>query len=169
MRTAIVDLEPDGQGKPAGFAAARSSHDRGLIAALSVACAAFALAVWLGRAAAPTTAVTVRGDAAVVPSVSTVAVPVSTQVYDRTGQRLLYALALPPNATNVDLGMLPDRLTNEPLPSAWLVPITVRGAAGIASADGLTVIAWTERGMLYWLSSTSLTTDQLIQVAEDMR
>ena len=152
MRTAIVDLDR-ASGRPT-----RSAHDRGIIAALAVASALFAGAVWLARPAAPPVPV----PTAVFPDVN-----VSSAVVQRG--TVLHPLALPPDAKNVDLGLLPERLANEAAPFEWRRVITVRGYAGVASVEGPAVISWSEKGILYWLSSPTRSTDELIKIADDMR
>ena len=169
MRTAIVDLDSNGEISPGDLRTAPRAHDRGLIAGLCVACAAFALAVWLARPAGPV------GPAATdrVPLVTTAqsvgADPSYTSVWDRTGQQRLYTLALAPGARDVDLELLPERLANEAPPIEWRRVITVRGTQGVASDQGVQFISWSEDGILYWLSSASLTTDELIEIADDLR
>jgi hypothetical protein len=64
---------------------------------------------------------------------------------------------------------MPDRLANEAAPAAWQRVITVRGTAGVASVSGPAVIAWTEAGIAYWLTSPTRSTDELIQIANDLR
>ena len=152
MRTAIVDLDRE-PGR-----ARRSSHDRGVIVGLVAAGTVFALAVSLGR---PTVA-PAPAPAAVLPdlNMSSAAVPRGV---------VLHPLALPSDAKNVDLGLLPERLANEAAPQEWRRVISVRGIAGVASDEGLAVISWSEKGIVYWISSPTRTTDELIKIADDMR
>ena len=150
MRTTIVDLDR------ARGRSAPSSADRGVIAALFVACVAFAVAVWLARPATPIA----------TPN----AAPPDTLVsaYVPRGA-VLHPLALPPDLRDVDLGLLPERLTNEAAPSEWRRVVTVRGHPGVASVEGPAAISWSEQGIVYWLSSPTRSTDELITIADDMR
>lgn len=152
MRTAIVDLDRE-LGRPA-----RSTHDRGIIAGLAAASTLFAVAVSLARPAAQPAAV----PAAPLPelNMSSATVPRGT---------VLHPLALPPDAKNVDLGILPERLANEAAPYQWRRVITVRGILGVASDEGIALISWSEKGIVYWISSPWRTTEELIKIADDMR
>jgi len=131
-----------------------------LIAGLLVASGVFALAVWLaGPAIAPSSSTATRaGD---------VSQGAAASYVGRGG--VLHPLALPPKIDGVDLGAMPDRLANEAAPAAWQRVITVRGVAGVASVAGPSVIAWTESGIAYWLTSPTRTTDELIHIADDLR
>jgi hypothetical protein len=159
MRTAIVDLDTDtsvprgASGRPR-----RSTYDRGVIAGLAAASTLFAAAVWLAPPAAPS----VAAPAGALPDVNVSSATVPRGV-------VLHPLALPPDAKNVDLGILPERLANEAAPYQWRRVITVRGIPGVASAEGLALISWSEKGIVYWISSPSRTTEELIQIADDMR
>jgi len=82
---------------------------------------------------------------------------------------VLHPLALPQKLDGVDLGAMPDRLANEAAPAAWQRVITVRGVPGVASITGPSVVAWTEAGIAYWLTSPTRTTDELIQIANELR
>jgi hypothetical protein len=150
MRTAIVDLDRE-PGRPT-----RSTHDRGVIAVLAAASAAFAVAVWLTSPAAPPAAPVTFPDV----NVSSATVPRGA---------ILHPLVLPPDAKNVDLGVLPERLANEAAPYEWRRVITVRGQPGVASVEGPAVISWSERGIVYWISSPTRSTDELIKIADEMR
>ena len=142
-------------------------HDRGAFAALVVACSAFALAVWIARPAAmPATR----------PDAMPVAPPVASTVADTTVSSVtvprgavLHPLRLPQSYINVDLGAMPDRLANEAAPWTLRGVITVRGMPGVASIEGPSVITWTENGIAYWLASPTGTTDDLIQIANELR
>ena len=151
MRTAIVDLDRE-LGRPA-----RSTHDRGVIAGLAAASTLFAVAVSLARPAA-------------LPAVSPVVLP-DVNMSSATVPRgvVLHPLALPPDIKNVDLGILPERLANEAAPYQWRRVITVRGIPGVASDEGLALISWSEKGIVYWISAPSRTTEELIKIADDMR
>ncbi len=146
---AIVDLDR-GSGRPI-----RSSRDRGVIAALAAAGSVFAVAVSLAPHTVPT-AVTEPPDLIA----SSGAVPRGA---------VLHPLALPPDVKNVDVGLLPERLANEAAPYQWRRVITVRGIPGVASDEGIAFISWSERGIVYWISSPTRTTEELIKIADDMR
>ena len=134
--------------------------DQLLIVGLLLASGAFALAVWLGpRAVAPSSLASTRADSS-SQSVAALNVPRGT---------VLHPLALPQKLEGVDLGAMPDRLANEAAPAAWQRVITVRGVPGVASITGPSVIAWTEAGIAYWLTSPTRTTDELIQIANELR
>jgi len=133
--------------------------DRLLIAALLLASGAFAVAVWLGQPAVALPARTTRVDTTTT-SAAALNVPRGA---------VLHPLALPQKLDGVDLGAMPDRLANEAAPAAWQRVITVRGIAGVASVAGPSVIAWTEGGIAYWLTSPTRTTDELIQIANELR
>jgi len=133
--------------------------DQLLIVGLLLASGAFALAVWLGQPAlAPSSRAATRVDNA--PAVAALNVPRGA---------VLHPLALPQKLDGVDLGAMPDRLANEAAPATWQRVITVRGIAGVASVAGPSVIAWTEGGIAYWLTSPTRSTDELIQIANDLR
>ena len=134
--------------------------DQLLIVGLLLASGAFALAVWQGQpAVAPASRAATRVDNA-PPAVAALNVPRGA---------VLHPLALPQKLDGVDLGAMPDRLANEAAPAAWQRVITVRGIAGLASVAGPSVIAWTEGGIAYWLTSPTRTTDELIQLASELR
>ena len=82
---------------------------------------------------------------------------------------VLHPLRLPQGYINVDLGAMPDRLANEAAPWSLRGVITVRGRPGIGSVEGPAVITWTENGIAYWLASPTGTTDDLIQIANELR
>ena len=168
MRTAIVDLDTNGDASTRGARAAPRSHDRGLIAGLCLACAAFALSVWLARPAGPVAAPAADGGPLVTTAQSIGADSYMT-VWDPARQQKLFTLALARGDQDVALGMLPERLANEAPPIEWRRVITVRGTQGLASDQGVQFISWSENGVLYWLSSPTLTTDELIKIADGMR
>jgi len=134
--------------------------DQLLIAVLLLASGAFAVAVWLGQ---PATVPVSRNLTAVAPF----AQGVSSANVARGA--VLHPLALPGKIDGVDLGAMPDRLANEAAPAAWQRVITVRGIAGVASVYGPAVVAWTEGGIAYWLTSPTKTIDELLQIASDLR
>jgi hypothetical protein len=124
------------------------------VALLALSCA-FALAVWIGRPAA---------QRAIAPAEST---SISSSRVSRG--IVLRTLTLPGMIDDVDLGAMPDRLANEAAPAAWQRVITVRGIPGVASVNGPAVIAWTEAGVAYWLTSPTRSTDDLIAIADELR
>lgn len=137
----------------------RIAVDQIVVSALLLACGVFALAVWITRpAAAPMAdpAMTVAGRA----EVSSVLVPRGA---------VMRPLALPQRIDDVDLSAMPDRLANEAAPAAWRGVITVRGLPGVASVEGPAVVAWTERGIAYWLASPTRSTEELIAIADELR
>jgi hypothetical protein len=148
---AIVDLDK-GQ--------SRRGHpiDRGLPVVLVGACALFAVAVWISvPRSAPARSASLASSA---PAAFAAIVPRGA---------ILHPLTLPQKIDGVDLGAMPDRLANEAAPAAWQRVISVRGIAGVASVSGPAVIAWTEAGIAYWLTSPTKTIDELIQIASDLR
>jgi hypothetical protein len=145
---AIVDLDPDPSRR-------RERHrDRGAIALLFGMTTAFAIAVWLGRPAATPLAQS-GGDG---PTLATVPRGV-----------VLSPLKLPRSYVNVDLSAMPDRLANEAAPWTLRSVVVIRGTPGVASVEGPAVISWTENGIAYSLASSTRTTVELIQIANDLR
>ena len=137
----------------------RTAADQLLIVGLLLASGAFALAVWLAPPAAPLSRTVTPG------------VPLSAGVSSASVARgaLLHPLAFAQKMDGVDLGAMPDRLANEAAPAGWQRVVTVRGIPGVASVSGPAVIAWTEGGIAYWLTSPTKTIDELIQIASDLR
>ena len=133
--------------------------DQLLIVGLLLASGVFAVAVWLDQPAVAPPARTTPVDTTAT-SAAALNVPRGA---------VLHPLALPQKIDGVDLGAMPDRLANEAAPAAWQRVITVRGIAGVASVAGPSVIAWTEGGIAYWLTSPTRTTEELIQIASDLR
>jgi hypothetical protein len=82
---------------------------------------------------------------------------------------VLHPLQLPQRIVGVDLAAMPDRLANEAAPSSWRRVVTVRGIPGVASVEGPAVVAWTERGIAYWLQSPTRSTEELIAIADELR
>ncbi len=123
-----------------------------------VACGLFTLAVWI----APPAVTTPPGSAQAVElaQVSSVYVPRGA---------VMHPLALPQRIADVDLAAMPDRLANEAAPSSWRRVVTVRGIPGVASVEGPAVVAWTERGIAYWLQSPTRSTEELIAIADELR
>ena len=52
---------------------------------------------------------------------------------------------------------------------ADIAVVTVRGVPGVASVEGPAVVAWTERGIAYWLQSPTRSTEELIAIADELR
>jgi hypothetical protein len=180
---AIVELDREPRGRrPRG-------RDGGVIAALLAAASLFALAVWITRpVAAPATQH--GADAKSVPAAQH-AVSMSLTPADANAGRVMWAdlqgaaafaqttpslpmqrtLSLPFGnfVTDVDLAVLPDRLANEA--ASWTLRdvVVIRGKLGIASVEGMATITWTEGGMAYWLMSPSLSVDELIKLADELR
>jgi len=137
--------------------APRTAVDQVLVAALLVACGLFAVAVWI---APPATTTASAGARTVDFAPSSAYVPRGT---------VLHPLQLPQRIIGVDLAAMPDRLANEAAPSSWRRVVTVRGVPGVASVEGPAVVAWTERGIAYWLQSPTRSTEELIAIADELR
>ena len=137
--------------------------DQMLIAALLLASGAFAVAVWLGKPAVPLARETAAQVALTVPYLGT------TSSANVARGIVMHPLAFAAKIDGVDLAAMPDRLANEAAPAAWQRVITVRGIAGVASVSGPAVVAWTEGGIAYWLTSPTKTIDELLQIASDLR
>ncbi len=136
----------------------RTAVDRALVGALLVGCLAFATTVWMTRpAAAPAPS---AGRVTDVGAISGLAVPRGV---------VMHPLALPARIADVDLSAMPDRLANEAAPSSWRRVVTVRGVPGVAAVEGPAVVAWTENGIAYWLVSPTRSTEELIQIADELR
>ena len=130
------------------------------VVALTLACVTFACAVWVARPAAVLSVAGARAPVAELAGVSSSVVPRGV---------VLHPLALPQRLDGVDLAAMPDRLANEAAPASWRRVVTVRGVPGVASVEGPAVIAWTEGGIAYWLASPTRSTDELIQIANELR
>lgn len=155
MHGVIVDLDRSrvvGRARPA---------DRLAVPALVLACAVFGLTVWVTRPA-------VRPIAPAEPAAATSA-PAATPAAAVPRGIVLHPLQLPPRYVNVDLGAMPDRLANEAAPWTLRSVLTVRGLRGIGSVEGPAIISWTENGIAYWLASPARSTDELIQIANELR
>ena len=125
---------------------------------LGLLCVAFAATVWITRpAAASARSASLTPDSGVS---SSLVVPRGV---------VMHPLALPARLDDVDLSAMPDRLANEAAPSSWRRVVTVRGVPGVASAEGPAVVAWTENGIAYWLASPTRSTEELIQIADELR
>jgi len=70
---------------------------------------------------------------------------------------------------NVDLFLVPERITNENLIWTLRSIVRIRGGVGIASVEGPSIVTWTEKGFQYWMVSPTRTTDELIKIANDLR
>jgi hypothetical protein len=163
---AIVDLDKGTSRQPRG-------SDRALIVGLGAAIFVFATAIWLS---APHPAATAT---AVVPSSAAIA----GGAISRTGSVPLPAappsavrgvdpsarpLVLPANLDNVDLFLVPERITNENLIWTLRSIVRIRGGVGLASIEGPSIVTWTEKGFQYWMISSTRTTDDLIKIADDL-
>lgn len=143
---AIVDLDKGTSQQP-------GRRDEVFIVGLGAAILSFAAAIWLS-APRPTTLVLVP---ATPPSAHTTALP---------SARLL---TLPANMDNVDLFLVPERITNENLIWTLRNIVRIRGGVGIASVEGPSIVTWTERGFQYWMVSPTRTTEELIKIADDLQ
>ena len=165
---AIVDLDKVSSRQP-------RRGDRALIVGLGGAILVFAAAIW-SSAPYPTTtsptsaqssaavggsAVWSRSSAAVMPATPLGAV----RALDPSAR----PLALPANMDDVDLFLVPERITNENLIWTLRSVVTIRGGVGIASVEAPSIVTWTEKGFQYWMVSPTRTTDQLIKVADELR
>lgn len=137
--------------------------DQMLIVALLLASGAFALAVWLGKPAVPLVREPAPGVALTVPYSGT-----SSSANVSRGA-VMHPLAFAGKIDGVDLAAMPDRLANEAAPASWQRVVTVRGIPGVASVNGPAVVAWTEDGIAYWLTSPTKSIDELLQIASDLR
>lgn len=81
----------------------------------------------------------------------------------------MLALALPPDVSDADLSVIPERVLNDPPPPYFRLPVTVRGTAGLASVEGPAAVVWTERGHWYQLGSTVRTIGELLDLASALR
>lgn len=78
-------------------------------------------------------------------------------------------LSLPPDARDVDLAAIPDRILNDPPAARLRVPLEIRGTSGLGSVDEPAEISWTEAGYWYWMRSSVLTIPQLVELASALR
>ncbi len=147
----IIDLDRRAQRERSG------TRDLFALGGLFFGCVAFAFLVLLMR---PST-ILVSPPAGIGAALSA-ELPVARGV-------ILKPLQLPARFGDVDLAAMPDRLANEAAPSSLRAVSTVRGVAGLASADGPAVIAWTEHGIAYRLASPIRTTAELIAIAEQLQ
>ncbi len=137
----------------------RTVLDQIVVTALLLACGVFALAVWVTR------------PAALPAPIAAAALPALAQTSSALVPRgaVMRPLVLPQRLGDVDLSAMPDRLANEAAPSSWRRVITVRGIPGVASVEGPAVVAWTEKGIAYWLASPTRSTEELIAIADELR
>jgi hypothetical protein len=82
---------------------------------------------------------------------------------------VLAPLQLPQRYVNVELAAMPDRLANEAASWTLRSVVVIRGTPGVASVEGPAVILWTENGIAYWLTSSTRSTAELIQIAGELR
>ena len=151
MGVVIVDLDRRAQRER------REPRDLFALGVLLLGCVGFAFLVLLTRPATiPSSAPSGIGASVLAD------LPVARGV-------VLHPLQLPARFGSVDLAAMPDRLANEALPSSLRSVIAVRGVPGVASAEGPAVIAWTEKGIAYRLASPTLTTAELIAIAEQLQ
>ncbi len=144
---AIVDLDKGTSGQP-------GRRDEVFIVGLGAAILAFAAAIWLS---APDSTTTVTS------------FPLSSAAAATSAISPARALTLPANIDNVDLFLVPERITNENLIWTLRSIVRIRGGVGIASVEGPSIVTWTEKGFQYWMVSPTRTTDELIKIADDLR
>ena len=163
---AIVDLDRGTSPQPQG-------SDRALIVGLGGAIVIFTAAMWLSAPHPATTATTVASPAAAttgaVSRSGNAVAPVSLPSAVRTVDPSARPLMLPLNLDNVDLFLVPERITNENLIWTLRSIVRIRGGVGIASVEGPSIVTWTEKGFQYWMISSTRTTDDLIKIADDLR
>lgn len=164
---AIVDFDTGTSRQP-------GRSDRALIGGLGGAILVFAAAVWLSAPHPATTATTVVRSPAAVPadavSLSASALAqASLPSAARAGGPLTRPLVLPGNLENVDLFLVPERITNENLIWTLRSVVRIRGGVGLASIEGPSIVTWTEKGFQYWMISSTRTTDDLIKIADAFR
>jgi hypothetical protein len=164
---AIVDLDKGTSRQP-------QRGDRALIVGLGGAILVFAAAIWLSAPHPRTTATTFPQSSAVAASSaisrsSSALAPATLPNAVRTVDPALRQLVLPANLDNVDLFLVPERITNENLIWTLRSVVRIRGGVGIASVEGPSIVTWTEKGFQYWMISPTRTTDELIKIADDLR
>ena len=164
---AIVDLDKGTSRQP-------GRSDRALIVGLGVAIVVFAAAIWLSAPHATMTSTTAPQSSAAIASSAisrsgTVLLPPTLPSVVRTVDPSARPLALPANMEDVDLFLVPERITNENLIWTLRSVVTIRGRVGIASVEAPSIVTWTEKGFQYWMVSPTRTTDQLIKIANELR
>ena len=145
--------------------------DRALIAVLGGAILVFAAAIW---SSAPHAAATIARSSTAAPIAATARgssalAQASIGSAVRTVDPSARPLMLPLNLDNVDLFLVPERITNENLIGTLRSIVRIRGGVGLASIEGPSIVTWTERGFQYWMISSTRTTDDLIKIADDLR
>lgn len=164
---AIVDLDKGTSRQP-------QRGDRALIVGLGGAILVFAAAIWLSAPHPRTTSTTFPQSSAAAASSaisrsSIVPVAATPPSAIPTVYPPARPLALPANMDNVDLFLVPERITNENLIWTLRSVVRIRGGVGIASVEGPSIVTWTEKGFQYWMISPTRTTDELIKIADDLR
>jgi hypothetical protein len=163
---AIVDLDKGTSRQP-------QRSDGALIVGLGGAMLLFAAAIWLSAphpATAPATAAQPASDISIT-TISRSGVLVTTPTSPGPAVRDPSArpLVLPTDLENVDLFLVPERITNENLIWTLRSVVSIRGGVGLASIEGPSIVTWTEKGFQYWMISSTRTTDDLIKIADDLR
>ena len=147
--------------------------DRALIAVLGGAILIFSAAMWSSAphaATAPATAPQPSSDISITTtSRSGARVTTSTSPGQTARDPSARPLVLPANLDNVDLFLVPERITNENLIWTLRSIVPIRGGVGLASIEGPSIVTWTEKGFQYWMISSTRTTDDLIKIADDLR
>ena len=161
---AIVDLDKGTSRQP-------RRSDRALIVGLGGAILIFTAAMWLSapHPAATTLAQSTTAAPTGAISRSSTLAPASLGSAVRTVDPSARPLMLPLNLDNVDLFLVPERITNENLIWTLRSIVRIRGGVGIASVEGPSIVTWTEKGFQYWMISSTRTTDDLIKIADDLR
>ena len=167
---AIVDLDKGTSPQP-------QRSDRALIVGLGGAILIFAAAMWLSapHPAATATPATINAQSPTAATTGAVSrsgnalAPVSLPSAVRTVDPSARPLMLPLNLDNVDLFLVPERITNENLIWTLRSIVRIRGGVGIASVEGPSIVTWTEKGFQYWMISSTRTTDDLIKIADALR
>jgi hypothetical protein len=157
VRGVIVDLD---RSMPRDPGLARPVFSRAAISSVLwlMGCVAFAVIVLIGR---PT--------AVIAPSQASQGTdPAIAGAFVPRGA-VLKPLQLPGTYANVDLAAMPDRLANEAAPWTLRGVVVIRGAPGVASVEGPAMISWTENGIAYSMASSTRSTIELIQIANDLR
>gem|GEM_PF-4321823 len=164
---AIVDLDKGTSPQP-------GRRDAVLIVGLGGAILVFAAANWLSAPHPTTTSPAFPQSSAAIASSaisrsSIVLVPATPPSARSTVYPPARPLALPAHMDNVDLFLVPERITNENLIWTLRSIVRIRGGVGIASVEGPSIVTWTEKGFQYWMVSPTRTTDELIKIADDLR
>jgi hypothetical protein len=164
---AIVDLDKGTSRQP-------QRSDRALIVGLGAAIFVFATAIWLSAPHPAATATAAARSFAAIPR-SAIAqgggtlAPVTLPGTVHTADPSARPLVLPADLDNVDLFLVPERITNENLIWTLRSIVRIRGGVGLASIEGPSIVTWTEKGFQYWMISSTRTTDDLIKIADDLR